>query len=164
MQDTYKLTEGDKILAHRMAEMREHDWYENSAYGYSAYQVHLMGAKAEIVTGKLYSLPIDIKDRPYGDNCDFKIERYGDTQTVDVKATTKPAGDLLVRQDTNTNDYYLLFHIASPLAEKVRLLGWASKEQVKAGNEEVRQDDEHKNYRLTTDELHSPPQNLRQAQ
>jgi len=158
MVQSYTLTKGDKILADKMAEIRAADWYDNSAYGYSPYQVHLMGSKAEIAVGCMFQLPIDISDRDYGDECDFRVSVDDDVGTLDVKSTSTENGELMVRADTTTNDYYLLTHIDGYEGTEVTILGWADTEQVKRGGTVEMPNDGHENYIVQCSELKSVPQ------
>lgn len=152
-------------IAHRLAQTRSesfaHDGYEATAFGKSSFDVHLIGAKAEVAVSLHYDLLVDMKKRLKGDQHDFEIDYKGQYSTLDVKATTYRPAWMQVRETKTNSDYYLATYLDSPDAEVVELVGWASRDDVLAGDF-IRSPGggNHKNYRLWKDEMDRLPDKL----
>lgn len=159
---TIHLDQNALSIARRLAEIRSdsfsHDTYESTALGKSSFDVHLLGAKAEVAASLHYNLLVDMKKRLEGDEHDFEIEYDGQHATLDVKATTYRPAWLQVRETKTESDYYLATFLDGVEATSVELVGWSSQDRVLDGDF-IRSPGggSHRNYRLWKDEMAALP-------
>lgn len=148
-------------VAQRLAETRHdtfaHSGYESTAYGKSSYDVHLIGAKAEVAVSDYYGLLVDMNKRLRGDEHDFEALYQGHEVTIDVKATTYSERKLLVRQSKTDSDYYLNTYVDGPDATTVELVGWAGRPALLDGHYKPSPAGSHRNYVLWPDEMEQIP-------
>lgn len=163
MTKTFELDDTAIKMAHRLAQKRynsfNHDTFESTAYGKSSYEVHLIGAKAEVAFSLRYGLLVDLKERLEGDDFDFIAEYEGTHASIDVKCSTYRPPWVQVRESKTTSDFYVGAFLEGAGATEVELLGWASRDELMETGDLIKSPAgaKHRNYRLWQDELHPLP-------
>jgi len=162
MAETIGLDSTALSVANRLAENRydsfEHDTFEETAMGKTSFDVHLIGAKAEVAFSLRYGLIVDMKERLNGDEYDFEATIDDERATIDVKATTYKPAWLQVRESKTDSDYYVATYLSGADATEVTIVGWASRNEVLAGDYIPSPGGgSHRNYRLWKDEMSELP-------
>jgi hypothetical protein len=160
--ETINLDQTHLSVANRLAEKRHdsfsHDSYEDTAMGKSSFEVHLIGAKAEIAFSMKYGVLVDLEERLEGDDFDFEVLYQDRPVKIDVKATTYRPAWLQVRESKTNSDYYVATYVEDADATSVELVGWASRETVLDGDYiDSPGGGRHRNYRLWKDEMDQLP-------
>jgi len=158
-----KIDEAGQSLAHRLATKRHnsfsHDDFEDTAFGKSSFDVHLIGAKSEIAVSYYYDLLVDMKERLEGDEHDFVIEYDGEPATLDVKCTTYRPPWMQVRETKTGSDYYIATYMDGPESNSVELVGWSDRPTLIEGDRiQSPAGGNHLNYRLWKDEMEEIPE------
>lgn len=163
MTETFKLDNTAIKMTHRLAQKRHnsfsHDTFESTAYGKSSYDVHLIGAKAEVAFSLRYGLLVDLKERLEGDDFDFVANYEGRETSIDVKCSTYRPPWVQVRESKTTSDFYVGAYLEGAEAKTVELLGWASRDELMETGDLIKSPagGQHRNYRLWQDELRPLP-------